>query len=120
MSLRTGVDLTSVSRIRSVLKEFPERFPSKYFPELDLSEFVPSEETYAGIWSVKEATFKVIGRGYRWSGIQVDYEPTGRPILQVDYVEARLDETPIPRQADWDCSIAHDAGLAIGFVVCKW
>lgn len=118
MPLRTGVDLTSLQRIETVLRRHGDRFPERFFPGLEEDSL--STETYAGLWAVKEAAFKAIGRGYRWSGVRVDHEPSGRPFLEVDYEEARLAETPIPPEADWDCSISHDGGIAVAFAACYW
>lgn len=119
MSLRTGIDLASVDRVKAVIHRFGTKFTERFFPGVDPeADFSP--QTYAGLWAVKEAAFKAIGRGSRWSGVRVDHEPSGRPLLQVDYEEARLGETVIPPEADWDCSISHDGGIAVGFAACHW
>lgn len=120
MPLRTGIDITPVNRVRSVLENYPDRFPSKYFPEIDPSDKQLSAETYAGIWAAKEAVFKVLGRGYRWNGVEIRYEKTGRPFVKIHHDRARLDDTPIPPEAEWDCSITHDGGLALAFAVSSW
>lgn len=123
MSIRTGIDLTSVERVESTLERFGPRFHRKYFPEItDGDNSVPylPPETYAGLWAAKEAAFKAIGLGCRWRGVRIQYERTGRPDLTVDYEKARMDRSPIPRGAEWDCSISHDAGMAVAVVVCHW
>jgi phosphopantetheine--protein transferase-like protein len=119
VNLRTGIDLTAVNRIESVLRRFEGKFKKRFFPEIQDNSDLPAE-TYAGLWAAKEAVFKAIGRGYRWSGVTIEYESSGRPIVRVDYQEARLTETTIPREADWDCSITHDGGLALAFAACTW
>lgn len=123
MPIRTGIDITAVDRIKATLETFGSRFHRKYFDEItddDGSYPELSAETYAGLWAAKEAAFKAIGLGYRWRGVTIQYESTGRPQLSVDYDEARMARSPIPPDADWDCSIAHDAGMAIAVVVCHW
>ncbi len=123
MPLRTGIDATSIDRIESVLERFEEKFQKRFFREhLDESGNLPElpPRTYAGLWAAKEAVFKAIGRGYRWMGVEINYEPSGRPVVQIDYKKARLEETVIPREAEWDCSITHDGGLAIAFAACRW
>lgn len=123
MPVRTGIDITAVDRIERILQRFGDRFHEKYFSEITGPDGAYPDlaaETYAGLWATKEAAFKAIGRGYRWSGIHVSYEASGRPRLSVDYEKARLEQSPVPARADWDCSIAHDAGVAIGIVVCYW
>lgn len=119
MTLRTGIDVTSVDRIESVLNRYEDKFKKRFFSEFNSYTDFPAE-TYAGLWAVKEAVFKAIGHGFRWSGVVIDYERSGRPIVTVDYEEARLEETTIPPHADWDCSISHDGGLAIAFAACYW
>lgn len=120
MGLRTGIDLTPLSRIESVLDRFGERFHHKYFGDLneEYGDYPP--ETYAGLWAVKEATFKVMGRGYRWNAVTVQHRKSGRPELSVNYEAASLADTPIPRSAEWDCSISHDGDLAVAVAVCIW
>lgn len=122
MPIRTGIDITSVERIEATLDRFGRKFHEKYFAELRDDGTHPElpAETYAGLWATKEAVFKAIGLGFRWSGVSVRYEQSGRPVLDVDYEAARLERSPIPRDADWDCSIAHDAGKAIAVAVCYW
>lgn len=119
MSLRTGIDVASVDRVESVIRRFGNKFRERFFAEVETDAELPPR-TYAGFWAVKEAAFKAIGRGYRWKGVRVDQEPSGRPFLEVDYEEARLGETPIPPEADWDCSISHDGGIAVAFAACYW
>lgn len=119
MSLRTGIDLASVDRIESVIQRFGDKFLERFFPEIDPDGELPAR-TYAGFWAVKEAAFKAIGSGYRWKGVRIDHEPSGRPVLEVDYELARLDETPIPSGASWDCSISHDGGMAVALAACHW
>lgn len=118
MPLRTGVDLTSVERIEFVLERHGPRFLRRFFPEVEEDSL--GAETCAGLWAVKEAAFKVIGAGSRWSGVRVDHEPSGRPYLEVDYERARLSETTIPLEAEWDCSISHDGGMAVATAACLW
>jgi len=123
LPLRTGVDVTSVDRIQSVLNRFEDKFKERFFEEvveeLDPDASLPPQ-TYAGLWAAKEAVFKAIGRGFRWQGVRIGYEASGRPYVTVDYDRARLDSTPIPGDAEWDISITHDRGIAIAFAACTW
>ena len=120
MGLRTGIDLTSIERIESVLEQFGERFHRKYFGNLESAYGDVSPRTYAGLWAVKEAAFKVAGGRCPATAVTVRYRSSGRPELHVDYDEASLEDSPIPRAADWDCSIAHDDGLAVAVAACTW
>lgn len=123
MSIRTGIDVTSIDRVNVTLDKFGKHFHRKYFSEItndDGSYPELSAETYAGLWAAKEATFKVIGLGYRWEGVMIQYEQSGRPVLTVDYEKARMEASPIPPEADWDCSISHDGGIAVSVTVCHW
>ena len=119
MGLRTGIDVASVERIEDVTRRFGNKFLDRFFSEVH-AEADPCSRTLAGLWAVKEAAFKAIGRGSRWNGVRVDHQPSGRPFLKVDYEKARLEDTVIPPDADWDCSISHDGGIAVAFVACYW
>lgn len=123
MPIRTGIDVTGVDRIQNVLKRYGGHFRERFFPHFeeqhDDTSGIPAR-TYAGLWAAKEAVFKAIGRGYRWSGVFIDHESSGRPYVRIISEEARLDSTIIPPDAEWDCSITHDADLALATATCYW
>ncbi len=123
MPIRTGIDLTSISRIEQLLENYPQHFKQRFFSETE-REYCDSQgwpaQSYAGIWAAKESVFKVLGVGRHWRKIRLDHASTGRPILKIDSRIFTHPEVQIPRSADWDCSIAHDKDFAVATAVCHW
>ena len=123
MPIRTGIDVTSIDRIDQLLAEYGTHFKRRFFnlAEIDYCEARKrSAQSYAGIWAAKEATFKVLGRGKRWHDITIKHESNGRHIIDVSPELLKLPVHSIPPTASWDCSISHDAGVAIASAVCCW
>lgn len=123
MPIRTGIDVTDCSRIQSIAERFGLRFQQRYFPHITQKyslSVTEKPEVFAGLWAVKEAVFKALGRGFRWKGVEIGYRDSGRPYVQIHPEQARLENTPVPVEAEWDCSITHDSGLAIAFAACYW
>lgn len=123
MPLRTGIDITHISRVRDLIERFGNHFKQRYFPHhVDKFQYEEYDrpETYAGMWAAKEAVFKVLGRGYRWRSIFIDHEPTGRPVVRFPEPVCDHPDIPVPPTAEWDCSITHDADMAVAFAVCFW
>lgn len=122
MPIRTGLDITEVDRVRELMQSYGNHFRDRFFrpPERKYAESKADEaEHLAGIWAAKEATFKVLGHGYRWRSVVVHHRPSGRPYIELRDPADR-DHTPIPAGADWDVTITHDAGLALASAVCVW
>jgi len=123
MPIRTGIDVASISRIETLLEKYGDHFKRRFFnlAEIDYAEARNGRaETYAGFWAAKEATFKVLGRGHRWHEITIKHEPNGRPLIQVSDKLLKIPDFKIPSNANWDCSISHDAGVAVASAVCFW
>ncbi len=123
MPIRTGIDIASISRVQNLLDEygshFKQRFFSRYEEKYGNNKF-NSAQTYAGMWAAKEAVFKVLGKGKRWNDIFIDHESSGRPRIRVATELLDRPYINIPLDADWDCSIAHDADLAVATATCFW
>ena len=101
--MRIGVDLLSISRFSRVAGH--ERYRTVLFTETELTQALQSSperyaERLAGRFCVKEATCKVLGRGFgqglRWRDIEVTNDRWGAPKVTL-YGGAR--------------QIAEDAGL---------
>ena len=123
MPIRTGVDVTSISRVEELLDKYGEHFKQRFFslPEVDYAESrADTGASYAGLWAAKEAVFKTLGKGKRWNDVIIHHEASGRP--RVEVTERLINEpyVPIPPEADWDCSITHDGGIAVATAACVW
>ncbi len=123
MPLRTGIDVTHISRVRRLIEGYGDHFKQRFFPR-HLAKFGHDDynhpETYAGMWAAKEAVFKVLGRGNRWTYVFIDHESSGRPRARIDEELLSLPGVGVPTGAEWDVTITHDGDLAIAFAACFW
>lgn len=116
--LRVGVDLMSVSRFARVA-EHP-RYRALVFTqrELDQAGLPGSErclERLAGRFCVKEATCKLLGRGFgqglRWPDIEVGTDVWGAPAVALSGGARRLADGAGVREIA--VTLAHQADLAV-------
>ena len=116
-----GIDLVSVSRVRSAMDRFPDRFRARVFTPSEvafcegLADKYPS---YAGRFAAKEAFSKALGTGLRgaigWNEIDVlDNEKT-RPTIKVT---GRAEEILAGRRVH--LSISHLPDYATAIVVIE-
>lgn len=120
--MRIGVDLMSVSRFARVAEH--HRYRALVFTELELSEAgqLGSQrylERLAGRFCVKEATCKLLGRGFgqglRWRDIEVGTDVWGAPAVVLSGGARRLaDEAGLHQIA---VSLAHQVDLVVAVAV---
>ncbi len=84
-----GTDIVQVSRIRSSLERFGERFAARILTEAELAQYRRSGQPahfLAKRFAAKEAAAKAIGLGFRdgltLHDIAVGHDPYGRPLLE--------------------------------------
>jgi phosphopantetheine--protein transferase-like protein len=116
--LRVGVDLMSVSRFARVAEH--RRYRGLVFTERELSQAgqFGSErclERLAGRFCVKEATCKLLGRGFgqglRWQDIEVGADAWGAPSVALSGGARRLAEEAGVREIA--VTLAHQVDLAV-------
>lgn len=73
--MKAGIDLVKISD----LKEKIEGSLSKVFTTSELEQ---DSKKLAGIFAVKEAFFKALGRKEDWLSIWLEHEDSGRPVLK--------------------------------------
>lgn len=120
-SVRTGVDLIEIDRIRRAVNRHGDRFLTRVFTTFELEQSRGRYESLAGKFAVKEAVAKALGTGIwragiAWTDIEVRKEAeTGAPFLAVyGAAAARTDKLRI---AEWSISISHARAHAVAFVV---
>lgn len=112
-----GVDITQISRIRSAINS--DAFKNRVFTARE-QEYCDgrahSENSYAGIFSAKEAASKAVGTGFGKTimplDIEVDHDALGAPVL-VFNGNARA----VFEKYDAHVSISHDGEYAIATVL---
>jgi len=105
--VNVGCDVVQVSRIEKMMST--QSVLKKVFHPSELLRF--EAEHLAGIFAVKEATFKALGLpSDSWLMIEVKYHPSGKPEL---VLASKIDKLKIQSM---DCSISHDGGLAFAVV----
>jgi holo-[acyl-carrier protein] synthase len=120
--MRIGVDLLSVSRFSRIARH--ARYRSVLFTETELAEadgLGPERyaERLAGRFCVKEATCKVLGRGFlaglRWRDIEVTNDPWGAPAVTLSGgARACADAAAVEGIV---VTIAHQADLVVAVAV---
>jgi holo-[acyl-carrier protein] synthase len=120
-SLRTGVDLIEIDRIRRAIDRHGDRFLGRVFTPAELAQSCGRFESLAGKFAAKEATAKALGtgiwrHGIGWTDIEVHKDPeSGAPSLGLHGAAgsraARLGFH------EWSLSISHDRTHAVAFVV---
>ncbi len=120
--MRIGVDLLSVSRFRPVAGH--PRYRTVLFTEAELAQadrLGPERygERLAGRFCAKEATCKLLGRGFgqglRWRDIEVTSDRWGAPVVRLTGGARRLADAAGLR--DVVVTLTHQADLVVAVAV---
>jgi len=119
-----GVDIVEVSRVKTLLERYGDRFLSRVFTEAESKYAMGGahpEERLAGRFAVKEAVLKALGtgkaQGILWRDIETVRGPAGKPVVRLHGQAVRWMRWK--GGAFVHVSIAHDGGKAIGFVILE-
>lgn len=96
MSLRCGIDIVEISRIRRALESQGERFKLRVFTETEIAycdnKKNNNAESFASAFCAKEAVSKALGtgisQGVELKDIEVLHDENGRPYIKL-YNNAR-------------------------------
>lgn len=102
--MKIGIDLVFIPDFQ---KRFDNIDPKTVFHEVELSQN-PKVESLAGIFAVKEAFFKALGRNGNMQSIWIEKKETGQPILQ---------STLLKKSQAVQISISHDGEYATAIVI---
>jgi holo-[acyl-carrier protein] synthase len=124
MSMRVGIDLVSVEKVRESIRDHGDRYLRRIYTEAELHDCVgvegPAPERLAARFAAKEAALKVLrpaNEAIPWRDIEVVRHPTG-------WVELKLGGRAAISAAgqgleDFTLSISHDAGFATAVVAAS-
>lgn len=118
--LTTGVDIIEISRVRSVLERYNDRFQERVFTAAEIAYCKGRAPNLAARFAAKEATMKALGTGVRgvgWKDIEVIRQPSGAPSVQLyGRAEARAQRLGV---TEISLSISHSQEYAVAFVVTQ-
>jgi holo-[acyl-carrier protein] synthase len=123
-SIRVGIDIVDVPRLRRLLSEQPD-IAGTVFTERELSYCRGrrrEDEHLAGRFAAKEAVLKAFGTGLgtrmRWTDVEIINELHGRPRVHLHGAVASWATTRGLRSVD--VSLAHTEGVAVAQCVAVW
>jgi len=117
--IHTGIDLTSVARIKKSLEAHSENFLNRICtpPEtVRLQQEKRKDEKVAGLFALKEAFSKAlgtgIGSGVSFHDIEVSYTELGQPRI-------KYTGTKFKSASSWQvsCSLSHEGDIVAAIVV---
>lgn len=119
--MSTGLKIVSVSTFARQLEEPEGTSPRRHFDSREIAyceQRADPTEAMAGHWAAKLALADTLPLedGHRF--FFVHHEPTGRPAVEVDPALYEREDLDLPEGTQWDCSITHDAGMAVALAVC--
>lgn len=101
-----GIDMVHLPEFKKMMGKFPLE---KLFLPVELSQNTRIE-SLAGIFAVKEAFFKTIGKKENWLDVWVEKEASGKP---------KLYSTLIKNSQKAQVSISHAGDYAIAVVLIE-
>ncbi len=117
ISIRNGVDLVEIDRLRNLNPKIQERFLKRVFTTLELGESGGMLQHLAGKFAAKEAASKALGCGIGqvgWQELEILKNAQGEPRL---LLHGQADQ--IARQSgwqSWSVSISHTQIQAVAVV----
>jgi phosphopantetheine--protein transferase-like protein len=75
-----GIDLIHLPEFENMIRNID---PGKVFTRSELMEN-PGPESLAGVFAIKEAFFKALGKKTDWLDLRVEKDPGGKPLLYVN------------------------------------
>ena len=104
--IKTGVDIVCNKRLKNSLNN--ELFLNKVFHYSELK----NNTKLVGIFALKEAVMKAIGRKVDWKLIEINFSK-GKPIISLS------DDIKIKGMKDIEGSISHDGDYTVAIAVIE-
>lgn len=119
-----GTDRVVIARIQQSLQRFGTRFVQRLYTEKEYQHACQKKNTarrLAMMFAAKEAAVKALGTGFirdiHAKSIEVDYLPSGQPVLHLHAGAAQ--EAHKQGIARLHLSLTDDGGVATAFVVAE-
>jgi len=124
MIIGIGVDIVNIERIESLMARWGDLFLGRVFTEQEIvwcQQRTRPSECFAIRFAAKEAFLKAIGWGLRngiqWKDIEVQNDPTGRPLLSFHRKAKEVIETQRIKKAF--LTLSHERPYAVAHVVLE-
>ncbi|HRN50628.1 MAG TPA: holo-ACP synthase [Anaerolineales bacterium] len=118
MSLRTGVDLVEVRRLREAIERHGDRFLKRIYTARELEQMNGNFASLAARFAAKEAVAKALGTGIgdlSWQEVEILRGERKEPVLQLyGAAQALAEQLEI---TTWSVSISHTQDHVVAFVV---
>ena len=117
-TLRSGVDIIEVDRLRAAIERHGERFLNRIFTEAEREQLGEDLPSLAARWAAKEAVAKALGTGIgdvSWLEIEVLRGPAREPQLNLYGAAQDLAEQCAIQQ--WSISLSHTSQHAVAMAV---
>ncbi len=118
MSLRTGIDLLEISRLREAAARYGGRFLGRIYTPAELALCAGNNASLAARFAAKEAVAKALGTGFGqvgWKEIEILRMESGAPLL-VLHGNARAVSDRLGL-SDWSISLSHTREYAVAMAV---
>jgi holo-[acyl-carrier protein] synthase len=119
----TGIDITSVIRIKRIIERWGDRFLNKVFTEEEriycLNKAIPAQH-FAARFAAKEAAFKMLGTGLRdnsWNDVTIYKNSLGKPEVNLQGKAARKAEKLGIEKIY--ISLSHEKNYAVAQVIAE-
>ncbi len=116
--LTNGVDILEISRIRTMVERWGQRFLDRVFTDTELRICKEIPERLASRFAGKEAVMKALGtgtRGISWQEIEIASELSGKPVVNL-YGKAR-EKAESLGLSELAISLSDSREYSIAFVV---
>lgn len=117
-SISVGVDIIEISRIRSAIDRWKERFLGRIFTESEIQLYRNKTESLAVRFAAKEAVIKALAppvMDIKWRDIEVLSDTAGKPYLRL-YGKA-LEHANNMHIKQFEVSLSHSRENAIALVI---
>ena len=106
MILGLGVDIEEITRFDAADERFIDLIFTPHEKEYCLAHSKPSQH-FAGMFCLKEATVKALGKDIGLKNIEIRHEENGKPLIAIGGTCER----------NMHCSLSHSGDNAIGVVI---
>jgi holo-[acyl-carrier protein] synthase len=118
MTIRSGVDIMEISRIKDALDRHGERFLERILTPAEINECKDRPDRVAIHFSAKEAAAKALGTGIgpvSWIELEVLHKPSGEPYLSL---HGRAEQVAkLLGLKEWSLSLSHSREYAVAVVI---